>query len=144
MTTNSGRVPAPSLIEQLDCAPRVERATAPSSRSRAIIEPRVEANMSPPGKPNEPALTEAEVDALYGLEPAIDAQAAEAAADANPAIVVVHCPYCGEPFETSADASAGPCRYVEDCQVCCQPIEMELKVDEEGTFRELVPRRGDS
>ena len=34
--------------------------------------------------------------------------------------------------------------YVEDCQVCCQPIEMELRVDDEGKFVELVTRRGDA
>ncbi len=56
----------------------------------------------------------------------------------------VTCPYCGEDFETSVDASAGLCSYVEDCQVCCQPIEMELRVDENGKFSELVLRRGDS
>ena len=82
------------------------------------------------------------MDALYGLEPALGAESAEV--DSNPAAVVVHCPYCGEPFETNADASAGPCRYVEDCQVCCQPIEMELRVDGDGVFEELVARRGDS
>jgi hypothetical protein len=98
--------------------------------------------MSPPAKTNGSSLTEAEVDALYGLEPAIGTESADA--DATPAVVVVHCPYCGEPFETNADASAGPCRYVEDCQVCCQPIEMELKVDVDGGFEELVARRGDS
>ena len=54
------------------------------------------------------------------------------------------CPYCGEPFETSADASAGLCSYVEDCQICCQPIEMELRVDDDGHSQELVTRRGDS
>jgi cysteine-rich CPXCG protein len=100
--------------------------------------------MSPPEKPNGPSLTEAEVDALYGLEPAIGTEPANTDADANPAVVLVHCPYCGEAFETSADASAGPCKYVEDCQVCCQPIEMELRVEADGTFEELVPRRGDS
>ncbi|HTU66311.1 MAG TPA: CPXCG motif-containing cysteine-rich protein [Steroidobacteraceae bacterium] len=95
--------------------------------------------MSPPGK----TLTDAEIDALYGLEPAIGAESARDDKDANPAFVVVGCPYCGEQFETSADASAGPCRYVEDCQVCCQPIEMELRVDENGDFAELVTRRGE-
>jgi len=89
-------------------------------------------------------LTEAQIDALYGLEPAIGAEPANADADASPSSVVVHCPYCGEPFETSADASAGPCKYVEDCQVCCQPIEMELAVDADGNFEELRARRGDS
>jgi hypothetical protein len=99
--------------------------------------------MNPPGKPTGPALTEAEVDALYGLEPAIGAEFPGSDADVDPAAVVVHCPYCGEAFETSADASGGPCKYVEDCQVCCQPIEMELTVDDDGNFVELVPRRGD-
>ena len=94
--------------------------------------------MSPPEKP----LTEAEIDALYGLEPAIDSSPAEKGV--SPDFVVVGCPYCGEPFETSADASAGPCKYVEDCQVCCQPIEMELKVDENGDFDRLLVRRDDS
>jgi hypothetical protein len=98
--------------------------------------------MSPPEKPDR-SLTEAEVDELYGLEPVIGAGSPDAGADASPAFVVVNCPYCGEPFETSADASAGPCKYVEDCQVCCQPIEMELKVDDDGVFEQLLLRRGD-
>jgi hypothetical protein len=97
--------------------------------------------MNTPEKP----LTESEIDALYGLEPAIDAQVpAPSDAPASPEAVVVDCPYCGECFETSADASEGMCRYVEDCQICCQPIEMELRVDEEGRFLEIVTRRGDA
>jgi hypothetical protein len=100
--------------------------------------------MMSPEKPDGRPLTEAEVDALYGLEPAIGTGTSGVDTDASPAFVVVHCPYCGEPFETSADASAGACKYVEDCQVCCQPIEMELRVDDDGNFRELVLRRGDS
>ena len=99
--------------------------------------------MSPPEKPKSEPLSDAEIDALYGLEPALDAQTPDADRDVSPAFVVVNCPYCGEPFETSADASAGPCKYVEDCQVCCQPIEMELKVDDAGNFEQLVLRRGD-
>lgn len=99
--------------------------------------------MSPPEKPKSPTLSDAEIDALYGLEPAIGAEPTGDHDDASPSRAIVHCPYCGEPFETSADASAGPCRYVEDCQVCCQPIEMELRVDADGNFSELVARRGD-
>ena len=99
--------------------------------------------MNPPEKSKDLPLTEAEIDARYGLEPAIGAGPANDDADASPAFVVVNCPYCGEPFETSADASAGPCKYVEDCQVCCQPIEMELLVDDAGDFDRLVVRRGD-
>ena len=96
--------------------------------------------MTPPGKP----LTDAEVDALYGLEPVIDGELAATDRAASSEFVRVSCPYCGEEFETSADASAGLCSYVEDCQVCCQPIEMELRVDENGAFQELVLRRGDA
>jgi len=99
--------------------------------------------MNPPEKSKVAPLTEAEIDARYGLEPAIGAESGQGDADASPAFIVVNCPYCGEPFETSADASAGPCKYVEDCQVCCQPIEMELKVDDAGNFEQLVLRRGD-
>jgi hypothetical protein len=99
--------------------------------------------MIPPQKPAGPPLTEAQVDALYGLEPALDTEAADCG-DSGLVAVVVCCPYCGEPFETSADASAGSSTYIEDCQVCCQPIEMELTVDEHGEFLELLARRGDS
>ena len=96
--------------------------------------------MNPPEKP----LTDAEIDALYGLEPVIGGESAAMDSGAAPEFVAVHCPYCGEAFETSVDASAGLCSYVEDCQVCCQPIEMELRVDENGAFVELLVRRGDS
>ena len=54
--------------------------------------------------------------------------------------VPVRCPYCGEPFETLVDLSAGSATYVEDCQVCCQPIEMSCEVDDAGglaAFRAL-------
>jgi hypothetical protein len=96
--------------------------------------------MNPPEIP----LTDAEVDALYGLEPVIDGEVAATDSAASSELVRVACPYCGEEFETSVDASAGLCSYVEDCQVCCQPIEMELRVDENGAFQELVLRRGDA
>ena len=109
-----------------------------SSASRAIIESRM--NMNPPEKPP----TDAEVDALYGLEPVIGGDTASVDSGATTEFACVSCPYCGEEFETSVDASAGLCSYVEDCQVCCQPIEMELRVDENGQFSELVLRRGDS
>jgi hypothetical protein len=96
--------------------------------------------MSAPEKPP----SNAEIDALYGLEPVIDPEHSGVDSPGEPQFVLVHCPYCGEPFETSADVSAGPSKYVEDCQICCQPIEMELRVDDEGAFLELITRRGDS
>jgi hypothetical protein len=94
--------------------------------------------------PPEKNLTDAEVDQMYGLEPVIGNEPAAMDSGTTAEFVVVHCPYCGEAFETSADASAGSSEYVEDCQVCCQPIEMSLRVDDNGTFVELVARRGDS
>jgi hypothetical protein len=101
--------------------------------------------MSPPEKlPSTVTLTDAQVDELYGLEPAIGVETSAAEEPASPEFVTVHCPYCGEAFETSADVSEGPSKYVEDCQICCQPIEMELRVDDNGAFIELIPRRGDS
>ena len=97
-----------------------------TSARRAII--RARNLMNPPEKP----LSDAEIDAMYGLEPVIRAESTALDSSAGAEFVVVHCPYCGEAFETRADASAGSCSYVEDCQVCCQPIEMTLRVDDDG------------
>jgi hypothetical protein len=99
----------------------------------------VRSNMNPPEKP----LSEAEIDEKYGLEPAIGVDSPAIDSSPTAEFVTVNCPYCGEAFETQADASAGSCTYIEDCQVCCQPIEMELHVDEGGALRELIARRGD-
>ena len=96
--------------------------------------------MNPPEKPP----SEAEIDALYGLEPVLDVESTAVDSSLAAEFYVVHCPYCGEAFETGTDTSAGSCTYVEDCQVCCQPMEMELRVNDDGTLRELVARRGDS
>jgi hypothetical protein len=99
--------------------------------------------MSPPEKRPAESLTDAEIDERYGLEPAIgDSPSTDSSPSAE--FVTVACPYCGEAFDSQADASAGSCFYVEDCQICCQPIEMELRVDDDGNFRELIARRGDS
>jgi len=46
--------------------------------------------------------------------------------------IVIHCPYCGEGYETVVDTSAGSQRYVEDCAVCCKPIEINLSVADDG------------
>lgn len=46
--------------------------------------------------------------------------------------ILIHCPYCGEAFESQADTSAGSQRYVEDCAVCCRPIEVLLRVGDDG------------
>jgi hypothetical protein len=80
------------------------------------------------------------IDRLYGLEPVF-----EPGDDGSAGLtqfVTVHCPYCGEAFETAVDPSAGSFRYVEDCQVCCQPIELEGEVDEAGTLTSMTATRG--
>ncbi|MBN8887180.1 MAG: CPXCG motif-containing cysteine-rich protein [Rudaea sp.] len=46
--------------------------------------------------------------------------------------VTIHCPYCGEGFETQVDLSAGSQSYVEDCAICCKPIEIALRVSDDG------------
>ena len=118
----------------------------PSNASRAMIDAR-EA-MNSPEKPltdaslTDAPLTDAEVDALYGLEPVIEANSAGIDSGIGTEFVMVHCPYCGETFETRADTSAGSCSYVEDCQVCCQPIEMTLRVADDGTIGEFTAQRG--
>ena len=96
--------------------------------------------MNPPEKP----LSEAEIDAKYGLEPVLRAESTALDPSAGVEFMIVHCPYCGEAFEASIDASAGSCSYVEDCQICCQPIELALRVDDNGMPLELIARRGDS
>jgi hypothetical protein len=93
--------------------------------------------------PEKPPLTEAQIDELYGLEPALEVESTAMDSAAGTEFVTVQCPYCGEAFGTAADASAGSCTYVEDCQVCCQPIEMQLTA-EDGELKELIARRGDS
>ena len=110
-----------------------------TSASRAIIRARDSHEPS-----RKARLSEAEIDELYGLEPVLRLESTAMDSSAGAEFAMVHCPYCGEAFETRVDASAGSCTYVEDCQVCCQPIEMELRVADDGTLRELIARRGDS
>lgn len=52
--------------------------------------------------------------------------------------VVIHCPYCGEGFETSVDCSAGSQAYVEDCAVCCRPIEIRVRIGGNGELIDLA------
>ena len=49
----------------------------------------------------------------------------------------VRCPFCGEQFETYADASGGDAEYVEDCPVCCRPITMRMETDADGNVGRL-------
>jgi hypothetical protein len=100
--------------------------------------------MNLPEKPLSELASEAEIDAKYGLEPVLRLESTGVDPSAGSEFATIHCPYCGEAFETRVDASAGSASYVEDCQVCCQPIEMELQVADDGTVIGLTARRGDS
>jgi hypothetical protein len=86
----------------------------------------------------KPRSTTPDIDALYGLEPVIDVEGGE-----QTSFTTVQCPYCGEPFETTIDTSAGSTAYIEDCQVCCRPIEMNLEVDVDGAMTSLTATRTD-
>jgi hypothetical protein len=54
--------------------------------------------------------------------------------------ITIHCPYCGESYETVVDLSAGSQHYVEDCAVCCRPIEIALKVGDDGDLTDVTTR----
>ena len=87
------------------------------------------------------------IDERYGLEPVFEpgekreTEGDSGGAGAEP--YTVECPYCGEPFETLLDLSAGPASYIEDCRVCCQPIEFDLQTDAGGRLSKVSVRRGD-
>lgn len=55
--------------------------------------------------------------------------------------VRLHCPYCGESFDSSVDPSAGDQVYVEDCAVCCRPITVSVRVDAGGALDSVGTRR---
>lgn len=57
-----------------------------------------------------------------------------------PESVVIHCPYCGESYETAVDLSVGSQNYIEDCAVCCRPIEIALRVGDAGELLEISTR----
>ena len=85
-----------------------------------------------------------EVDALYGLEPVFEPGDAEGRdGSASLQLRTVQCPYCGEPFETVVDFSAGSTSYIEDCAICCRPIEFTLEVADQGAAARLQVSRGD-
>ena len=54
--------------------------------------------------------------------------------------ITIHCPYCGESYETVIDLSAGSQHYIEDCAVCCRPIAIALNVGDDGELIDLSTR----
>jgi Cysteine-rich CPXCG len=94
--------------------------------------------------PAAPALDQDAIDALYGLEPVYEPQqTAPASAGSGTLFATVQCPYCGEPFDTSVDLSAGSSSYIEDCQVCCRPIELGIDIGINGELLAVTARRTD-
>ena len=57
--------------------------------------------------------------------------------------ITLDCPYCGEPFETNVDCSAGAQEYIEDCAVCCHPIVFSITLDWNGELATVETRRDD-
>ncbi len=55
--------------------------------------------------------------------------------------ISVSCPYCGEPFTTVVDYSAGSQEYVEDCYVCCRPIQFRVMVDMNGELSDVITQQ---
>jgi hypothetical protein len=91
-------------------------------------------------------INDRQLDELYGLEPVFEPGGTESPAGTpgGTEFHLVHCPYCGERFETLIDLSAGSASYVEDCQVCCQPIEFRVAVDHAGALEALETVRSDA
>ena len=99
-----------------------------------------------PSPARQPPENDARIDAIYGLEPVIDpANEPRPEGEETPGarVAAVQCPYCGEPFETLVDYSAGSSSYIEDCQVCCRPIEFHVEREDGGALRALQVRRLD-
>ena len=97
-----------------------------------------------PAPADHPAAS-GDIDAAYGLEPVFEPGAQRPTGNQDGSeFHVVHCPYCGEPFETLIDLSSGSAIYVEDCQVCCQPIEFKVSVDHAGALTALETLRSDA
>jgi hypothetical protein len=93
---------------------------------------------------DQQALDQQAIDARYGLEPVFEPQGGtSASADGGTQFTTVQCPYCGEPFDTAVDLSAGSTSYIEDCQVCCRPIELGIEIGVNGELDSVSARRTD-
>lgn len=70
---------------------------------------------------------DADIDALYGLEPVYEA-------GSDPRLVSlsnsesVRCPHCFENNSLFVDTVYGNQSYFEDCQVCCSPMLIDVRV----------------
>ncbi len=97
-----------------------------------------------PRRTNPPVLDQAAIDAQYGLEPVIEPATETDVGDPGTVqFTTIQCPYCGEPFDTTVDASGGSSSYIEDCQVCCRPIEISIEVSPDGRLNSVNAQRSD-
>jgi len=48
--------------------------------------------------------------------------------------IEIICPYCGEPFASTADTSQGTYSTVEDCAVCCRPMQVTVDCEPGEVF----------
>jgi hypothetical protein len=55
-------------------------------------------------------------------------------------IIVVTCPYCGEPVEITVEPDLMG-SLVQDCEVCCQPWDVRVWYEDGQRFVDV--RRGD-
>lgn len=85
-------------------------------------------------------LADAEVDALYGLDPVLDVSVREARGALDD-FLDVECPFCGETYGLTVDLSAGERAFIEDCTVCCRPIALRLELNPDGTAKGLRASR---
>src|ERR1700682_2767682 len=102
---------------------------------------------TPPPAPPAPPLDQKAIDALYGLEPVFEPQqsapASPTGTERGALFTSVQCPYCGEPFDTLVDLSAGATSYHEACQICARPIELGIEVAVDGGLTSVSARRSD-
>ncbi|MFI4867745.1 MAG: CPXCG motif-containing cysteine-rich protein [Steroidobacterales bacterium] len=93
---------------------------------------------------SQPPLDQKAIDQRYGLEPVFEpAHSLPAGTAGGARFATVQCPYCGQPFDTLVDLSAGSTSYIEDCQICCQPIELGIEIGVSGGLRSITARRSD-
>jgi len=88
------------------------------------------------------ALDAQHIDALYGLEPVYEPEAAGGSSSLGDYAEFL-CPWCCENIGTAVDLTAGSRRLIEDCQVCCHPFELCIEVDSAGALREVTVQRVD-
>jgi hypothetical protein len=106
------------------------------------MKPRRTRSRAPPA----PSPDQKAIDAFYGLEPVFEPEQtapASATSAGGAQFTTVQCPYCGEPFDTLVDLSAGSASYIEDCQICCRPIELGIEVAVNGGLTSVTARRAD-